>query len=202
MRLGHDRERKVLDYDDSCIVVGFSCHNKCFAPSRFAQVGTRSVSKLYSLDSSTLAKLEEVSEKFARLSNVDSPEADAEKANIQELAEKYNTYKEVKTLMGKLRVMWRSEASESRKARQLKSFTDLYKGKLELEEIIKGKLGLPTSDAVQPIQELADLEAASAKVAELEATLEKVTYNIPKGMSTRDERFFGAPQHKSPAALN
>ena len=85
-----------------------------FAPSRFTQGGARSVSKLYSLDSSTLAKLEEVSEKFARLSSVDSPEADAEKASIQELAEKYNTYKEVKTLMGKLRVMGMSEASESR----------------------------------------------------------------------------------------
>ena len=172
-----------------------------FAPSRFASSGVRSVSQLWSLDSSSLARLEEMSEKYERLSNVDSPEADAEKAGIQELAEKYNTYKEVKTLMGKLRVMWRSEASESRKARQLKSFTDLYKGKLELEEIIKSKLGLPTSDVVEPIKELTALEAATAKVSELESTLEKVTYNIPKGMSTRDERFFGAPQHRTPTAL-
>ena len=169
-----------------------------FAPGRFTQSGLRTVSKLYSLDSSALAKLEEVSEKYARLSNVDSPEADAEKASIQELTEKYNTYKEVKNLMSKLRVMWRSEASESRKERQLKSFTDLYKGKLELEEVIKAKLGLPISEEVQPIQELGALEAATTRVSELKATLEKVTFNIPKGMSTRDERFFGAPQHRTP----
>jgi len=171
-----------------------------FAPARMQIV--RSSSMLQALDASTVAKLEEVSEKYARLSNVDSAEADAEKASIQELAEKYNTYKEVKTLMGKLRVMWRSEASESRKARQLKSFTDLYNGRLELEEVIKAKLGLPTSEVVAPVGELTALQAAEARVNELKSTLEKVTYKIPQGMSTRDERFFGAPQHRNPTAGN
>jgi predicted S18 family serine protease len=158
----------------------------------------RSSSALRALDKSTVNKLEDISEKYGRLANVDSAEADAEREKLQAVAEKYATYKEVKTLMGKLRMMYRSEASESRKERQLKSFTELYNGQLELEEVLKEKLGLPFNAEVTHVPELEAVKATSAKVSELKSELERVTFNIPQGMSTRDERFFGAPQHKTP----
>ena len=145
-----------------------------------------------------MAKLEEIESKYKRLANLDTPEADAERETLKEVAEKYGTYKEVKVLMGKLRMMWKNEASESRKDRQLKSFTDLYRGQLELAEILKEKLGLPFENEVATIPELEEVTAAQAKVSELKKELERVTYKIPEGMSTRDERFFGAPQHKVP----
>lgn len=176
-----------------CSLVALSV---AFVPQ--ARMSSRNSGALRAFDGSTLAKLEEIHEKYSRLANVDSADADAERDSLAEIAEKYGTYKEVKTLMGKLRMMWRSEASESRKSRQLKSFVDLYKGQLELEELLKEKLGLPFTKEIVPISELEGVTAAEAKVAELEKELERVTYKIPVGMSTRDERFFGNPQHRVP----
>jgi DNA repair exonuclease SbcCD ATPase subunit len=176
-----------------CSLVALSV---AFVPQ--ARMSSRNSGALRAFDGSTLAKLEEIHEKYSRLANVDSADADAERDSLAEIAEKYGTYKEVKTLMGKLRMMWRSEASESRKSRQLKSFVDLYKGQLELEELLKEKLGLPFTKEIVPISELEGVTAAEAKVAELENELERVTYKIPVGMSTRDERFFGNPQHRVP----
>lgn len=179
------------------VVLTFVLSANAFVPQ--TRTGSRVASSLRAFDGSTLSKLENIEEKYMRLANVDSSEADAERDSLKEIAEKYGTYKEVKTLMGKLRMMWRSEASESRKDRQLKSFTDLYKGQLELEELLKEKLGLPFDKEVDvSIPELEAVLAAQAKVSELENKLETVTYHIPAGMSTRDERFFGAPQHKVP----
>lgn len=177
----------------ACSLIVFSV---AFAPQ--TRVSSRSGVALKAFDGSTIAKLEDIQEKYTRLANLDSADADAERDSLTEIAEKYGTYKEVKTLMGKLRMMWRSEASESRKSRQLKSFTDLYKGQLELEELLKEKLGLPFTKEFVHIPELDAVTTAEAKVAELEGELERVTYRIPEGMSTRDERFFGNPQHRVP----
>jgi len=150
------------------------------------------VSSLNALDADTIGRLDELKEKFTRLSNVVSDESDAEKAKISDVVEKYDTYKEVKTMMGKLRLMWRAEASDRRKAKQLKSFTDLYNGKLEMEEVLKEKLGLPyNKESVSTVKELATVADFDAKIAKLTKDLESVEMVIPSGMSTRDERFFG-----------
>ena len=145
---------------------------------------------LFALDESTLKKLDEMKQKYDRLTPVDSPEADAERAQMKEVVEKYVTYKEVKLMMVKLRSMWRTEASERRKAKQLKSFVDLYKGKLEIEEILKEKLGLPSKKEIDShIEALDEVAAMDANIAKLQEQLKKVEMVIPAGKSTREERF-------------
>ena len=63
----------------------------------------------------------------------------------------------------------------------------------KLEEIIRvnhaGELGA---------QDIYKNQIKFCKDGKLKKELERVTYKIPEGMSTRDERFFGAPQHKVP----
>jgi hypothetical protein len=112
----------------------------------------------YSLDNDTIEKLEEMRSKFDRLSNVVSEDASAEKAKMQDIVEKYGTYREIKNMMGRLRQMWRSEASENRKARQLKSFVELYKGRMQIEDLLKEKLGMSTRKSAETIKELEDIE--------------------------------------------
>lgn len=149
---------------------------------------SRSVS-LKSLDNETIQKLDEMRGKFDRLSLVVSPESDTEKSLIQDVVEKYATYREIKAMMTKLRTIWRSEASERRRAKQLNSFTELYKGKLEIEEVIKEKLGLPSRKEIDEIKELGDVQKWDAEIAALEKKLGEVSMVIPEGMSTRSERF-------------
>ena len=149
---------------------------------------SRSVS-LRSLDVDTIQKLDEMRGKFDRLSLVVSPESDTEKSLIQDVVEKYATYREIKAMMTKLRSIWRSEASERRRAKQLKSFTELYKGKLEIEEVIKEKLGLPSRKEIDEIKELGDVQKWDAEIAQLEKKLSEVAMVIPAGQSTRSERF-------------
>ena len=134
---------------------------------------------------------------------------------MQDIVEKYGTYREIKNMMGRLRQMWRSEASENRKARQLKSFVELYKGRMQIEDLLKEKLGMSTRKSAETIKELEDIEkwdkvtwpaspsplppSSSSypprplsflqEIAALEAKLEQVKLVIPEGMSTRMERF-------------
>lgn len=144
---------------------------------------------LKSLDVDTIQKLDEMRGKFDRLSLVVSPESDSEKSVIGDIVEKYATYREIKAMMTKLRTIWRSEASERRRAKQLKSFTELYKGKLEIEEVIKEKLGLPSRKEIDEIKELGDVQKWDSEIAALEKKLSEVTMVIPEGKSTRLERF-------------
>ena len=51
--------------------------------------------------------------------------------------------------IGKLKSMWRTEASERRREKQLKSFSSLFEGRLELELILLEKLGLPFKKSVE-----------------------------------------------------
>ena len=148
---------------------------------------SRSVS-LKSLDTDTIQKLDEMRGKFDRLSLVVSPESDSEKSLIQDVVEKYATYREIKAMMTKLRTIWRSEASERRRSKQLKSFTELYKGKLEIEEVIKEKLGLPSRKEIDEIKEFGDVQKWDAEIAALEKKLAEVAMVIPEGKSTRLER--------------
>ena len=154
----------------------------------------RSSTRLFSLDASSIEKLEEMRSKFDRLKNVVSEDADKERALLEGTVEKYKTYVEIKIMMGKVRMMWKNEASEARKDRQLKSFVQLYSGKLELEEVLKDKLGLPYSKEVPNLPIVNDIAKLNKDIAALEEKLEKVKMVIPQGMSTRDERFFGMTQ--------
>ena len=145
------------------------------------------------LDETTISKLEEIRGKYDRLAAVVSPEAEAERAQLSEVAEKYATYREIKQMMAKLRTMWRTEASERRREKQLKSFASLFEGRLELEESLKQKLGLPFQKIVTKPKEYDEVLKLSQEVEALEKKLNDVSLTIPAGMSTREERFGALP---------
>jgi hypothetical protein len=65
----------------------------------------------------------------------------------------------------------------------------LYSGKLELEEILKEKLGLPFNKNIPKIPEIESIRAVDQELAVLKGKLEEVKMVIAPGMSTRDERF-------------
>lgn len=144
---------------------------------------------LRSLDVTTIGILEEMKNKYNRLINVVSPEAEEEIAKIKETVEKYSTYLEVKKLMTKLRSMYKNEASERRKEKQLKSFIDLYKGKLQIEEILKEKLGLEAKKGEIIPDDLVEFQKLEAEIAALEGKLQVTELVLPEGKSTRDARF-------------
>lgn len=145
---------------------------------------------LKSLDDTAVSTLEEMKNKYNRLVNVVSSEAEEEAAKLKETVEKYSTYLEVKKLMVKIKAMYKNEASERRKEKQLKSFLDLYKGKAQLEEILKDKLGLPSNkDANIVPPSMQDFQKIDAEVIALEEKLKGVALVIPEGKSTREARF-------------
>ena len=158
-----------------------------FVGRRTALSSARRIS-LSALNSEAIAKLEDIQEKFKRLSNVDSPEANEESAKLKETAEKYATYVEVKKMMTKLRLMYINEVSDRRKAKQLKSFVKLYKGNMEVEDILKSKLGIP-HDKAAAAEGVAEIERWDAEIARLENQLNQVEIKLPAGTSTREERF-------------
>lgn len=146
---------------------------------------------LRSLDETNVGTLEEMKSKYDRLINVVSPEAEEEAAKLKETVDKYSTYVEIKKLMSKLKSMHKNEASERRKEKQLKSFIDLYKGKLQLEEILKEKLGLQNKKGDVVVQDnlLLEFQKIDSEVADLEQKLKGVELVLPQGMSTREQRF-------------
>ena len=145
-------------------------------------------SAIFALDDSSLAKLDEMKARFDRLSAVDSEDAEVEREKLRDIVEKYTTFKEVKLLMIKLRNMWKGEASDRRKSRILKNFIDLYKGRLEIEEILKKKLGLSSSNEVK-IDGLEEILQLDAEIDGLQKKLKEVEMILPTGMSTVEERF-------------
>eukprot|EP00601_Ochromonadales_sp_CCMP2298_P030159 CAMPEP_0173340760 /NCGR_PEP_ID=MMETSP1144-20121109/9169_1 /TAXON_ID=483371 /ORGANISM="non described non described, Strain CCMP2298" /LENGTH=166 /DNA_ID=CAMNT_0014286955 /DNA_START=67 /DNA_END=567 /DNA_ORIENTATION=+ len=159
-----------------------------FCQSKMNQFAQRRA--LNALEPEVLAKLDEIKGKYDRVVNVDSAEANAESAMLKEVAEKYGTYVEIKKLIIKIRTMYIDEASDARKAKQLKSFVDLYKGKVELEQILREKAGFPTIKGMA--EGLSELAALDAQLASLQAKLDKAEIKIPEGMSTRFARF-GTP---------
>lgn len=171
----------------SLVLVATAFHSKFSTSIRLSS--RNAFTSVYSLDNTSVEKLEALSEKYTRLSNVVSPESDAEKAKIEDVVKKYNLYKDIKTMMGRLRLMWKSEVSERRKEKQLNSFKQLYKGKVELEEILKEKLGLPFSKAAPEISPLKELERLDKEIGELKQKAEKVKFTLPEGKSTREARF-------------
>jgi hypothetical protein len=141
------------------------------------------------LDDNTLSKLEEMNAQYKRLSAADSPENDAEKAKIVDVVEKYQTLVEIKGMLSKLRSMWRTEASDRRRQKQLDSFVSLYKGRVEIEEIIKEKMGIPFSKEEPKLAGLDEVARLDAEIAALEEKLQDVELVLPSGMSTREARF-------------
>jgi len=144
------------------------------------------------LDSNAIAKLEDMRAQYDRLSNVVSPEAEAEVKSLEDVVEKYRTLKEIKIMLGKLRTMWRSEASERRRAKQLKSFLQLYKGRVEIEELIAEKLKIKV-EKKEALDGLEEVERLDTEIASLEAALKSQEIKLPDGMSTREARFGPLP---------
>lgn len=147
------------------------------------------------LDENSIQKLDAIRAKYDNLAAIVSPEADAEKAAIADVAEKYATYREIRAMMAKLKTMWRSEASERRRSKQLKSFVQLFEGRLQLEEALKEKLGLPYQKTVPKNQALEAVRKLEAEVAQLESKLETVSQKtqLKAGASTREARFGALP---------
>ena len=141
------------------------------------------------LDNNAIQQLEELDSKYTRLSNVVSPESENEKAKIEEIVTKYKLYKEVDIMMKKIKTMWKTEVSDRRRDRQVKSFSELFRGKLEIEEVLKQKLGLPSSNTIPIIPEVSAVEKIDQEIAALKNKLENVKFVLPEGKSTREERF-------------
>ena len=160
-----------------------------YHPLTYAKHQSVQSTLLQSLDDTTVGTLEEMKNKYNRLVNVVSPEAEEEVAKLKETVDKYTTYLEIKKLLSKLKSMHKNEASERRKEKQLKSFIDLYKGKLQLEEILKEKLGLQFKKEDVQDNLLLEFQKADSEVAELEQKLKGVELVLPQGKSTREERF-------------
>lgn len=143
-----------------------------------------------SLPNDVILKLDDILDKYNRLDSVVDDNNNSEKLQIQPIAEKYSAYKDVTKLLTRLKRMITTEASETRKAKQLKNFLALLNGKNEIEEILKEKLGLPFNKVPNQVPELEAYLQAEAEIAALEMQLQNVEFNVPQGfLSTREERF-------------
>jgi hypothetical protein len=127
-------------------------------------------------------KLEQVFQQYGGVKAMDSSSSTELAQQGRTLAEKYGTYLEVKKMMSKFRLMYQNEASDQRKARQLKSFVTLYKKKLELEDLLHEQCGVPLKRT--PADGLAQLTAVDKRIAELEGKLKQVEVKLPKDSPT------------------
>lgn len=144
---------------------------------------------LHVLSKEALSQLDDIKAKYDRLTNVVSPEATEEMQKLESIVQKIKSYKEVRIMMSKFKIMLKSEVSETRKAKQLNSFISLMKGKIELEEVLKEYLGLPFDKTPKLPESLTELEKIDQQIAELQTKLKEKEIKIPQGMSTREERF-------------
>jgi hypothetical protein len=161
----------------------------CIAVNGFVmQAAHRGVKPLHSLPADIVSKLDDIVASNKAMSNNNELAATVD-SKTADIIEKYNTYKEIKKMMIKLRLMWTNEASERRKAKQLKSFVELYKGRLDIEEIIKDKLGYTLNKGNDKIPELELVSKWDSEIAKLQGKLKEVEIQMPTGMSTKDERF-------------
>ena len=143
--------------------------------SKVMSNSVRSSMRRYALEPSVVQQLDEMQTRYERLSNNASPEADNEVAKMAPIVEKYKAYVEVNKLLAKLRMIYKNESSASRKEKQLKGFLELYRGKLEIEEYLKEKMGLPfsatpvTPKSVQELMKLdEELNAMKSKLSQFE----------------------------------
>jgi DNA-binding protein H-NS len=78
-----------------------------------ARVAART--SLRALEKSSIDKLQEINDKYNRIINVDSPEANAEAAKLKETADKYAAYMNLNKLMAKMRILYETEPNDVRK---------------------------------------------------------------------------------------
>lgn len=135
------------------------------------------------LDDATIQKLEDLRASRGQVTN---SEGIVDASN--DVVGVYDTYKEIKAMMKKLRNIIKNEQSEKRKTKELKSFCELFEQSLKFEEILKKKLGLP-SVAPTAISEIAALETIDNEIAALQKQLEEVAVVIPEGKRVGEERF-------------
>ena len=150
---------------------------------------TSRVVSLKALEQDVISKLDEIKSRHDRLAPLDSPEANKERESIEDIVNKYTSYKEIKLMIVKMSNMIKNEASEGRKNRQLSNFIQLYKGELELEEVLKEKLGLPYSKVLNEIPLITELNKITNEVALLQNQVDKITVVVSPGGSTRETRF-------------
>eukprot|EP01039_Chlorochromonas_danica_P006225 gene6226-6863_t len=151
-------------------------------------IASRMMKPCYALDPKIKATLEEMKEKYDHHQlnhhhHADGGNHDVENNHQKEVVEKYNTYLEVQKILIKLRIMLQYEASQQRKAKQLKNFIDLYKGKLEIENVLCEKLGYPPSNTQVP-PELQEYYRREEEVRTLQSKLEKVEIKLAPGKSS------------------
>ena len=172
------------------VLLGMAMHAVVQAFVHPPATSFRTSTSLNILDNDTIGKLEEMRTKYMNMED-DAPE----KATLKDTVEKYTTYRETKAMMGRLRQMWRTEASDRRRARQLKSFTELYDARLDIEVILKERLGAKESKSDEMKAMLDAIAKCDKVIAELETKYDKVKIVLPEGMSTRKERYgVGAEQ--------
>lgn len=160
--------------------------NVAFITNKLHIQGKRT--SLYSLSHDIISQLDEMKAKYDRLVNLDLPEANQEREMMEDIIQKYSSYKEVKVMQIKLKNMILNEVSEKRKERQLKGFIDLYRGRLALEELIKEKLGLPYNRNPVEVPILNELFKFDDEIKNLEEKLKSVEIVLPEGKSTREAR--------------
>lgn len=128
---------------------------------------------LHALDSKVIERLDAMKDTYNKVVNVVSPEAEAEASKLKDIVEKYNTYTQIKTMMAKLKTVYKDEPLDQRKERQLKNFLDMYRGKVELENVLLEKLGLPANQSANT-PEMQQLMKIEEEVKLLEAKLAKI----------------------------
>jgi hypothetical protein len=176
----------------ACMIIGLIIvvlqivHVECFSNS--ARKSSITAIALNALDPRAVEILEGMKEKYNQLNNLASPETETEAKTLKTIVNKYNTYLEVKKMMIKLRILYKNEASDQRKAKQLKSFIGLMKGKLEIEAVLTQQVGLPVKPPTAPI-ELGLVNRLKNEVKLLEEKYENIKIKLPPGQSTGEARF-------------
>ncbi len=173
----------------SCVKLAVSF--KHYALNRNQMLTTSSTStRLFAFDAEIFQRIIETFEKYDPiLQSLGGEKFVEEYPDIMDLAEKHEIYLETQELLVKMRIILKEERSAQRREKQLKNFIDLYLAKLELEEVIKQKLGLPFNTVVDTPPEILRLQQIDSDIAELEATLKDIEVKLPEGKSTREARF-------------
>lgn len=145
--------------------------------------------QLKALPKEALDQLNDIRDKYNRLVNVDSPEANEEVKKLEDIVQKFNSYREIKSLLSKFKMMLKMEVSENRKEKQLASLISLYKGRVELEEALKEKLGLPYDKNPPVFPSILELQKLDNEISKIQEELNAKEIKIPAGKRTMEERF-------------
>jgi hypothetical protein len=154
-----------------------------------ANRATSTTFQLKALPKEAIDQLNEIRDKYNRLVNIDSPEANEEVKKLDDIVQKYNSYREIKALLTKFKTMLKLEVSENRKEKQLASLISLYKGRVELEEVLKEKLGMPYNKNPPTFPSVLELQKLDSEISKIQDDLKAKEIKIPTGKRTMEERF-------------